>query len=129
MNVPRLPDRSDEIGTMARTFNIFTSNLDEVIASAQDPQQVELAESLYGALRKAGIDTLLDDRAERAGVKFKDADLIGFPVRVVIGGKALAKGVVEVSTRREKKAEGVPPAKVVEVVAATLAAGAKTLAG
>jgi prolyl-tRNA synthetase len=60
-------------------------------------------------------------------VKFKDADLIGFPVRVVVGAKALAKGVVEVSTRRDKKAEGISPEKVVEVVRTTLAAGARTL--
>ncbi len=79
------------------------------------------------ACTAAGVEVFWDDRDERPGVKFKDADLIGFPVRVVVGGKALAKGVVEVSTRREKKAEGVPPAKLLEVVKATLAAGAKTL--
>jgi prolyl-tRNA synthetase len=61
-------------------------------------------------------------------VKFKDADLIGFPVRVVVGGKGLAKGVVEVSTRRERNAQGIPPERVVEVVTKTLAAGARTLA-
>ena len=79
------------------------------------------------ACTAAGVEVFWDDRDERPGVKFKDADLIGFPLRVVVGGKALAKGVVEVSTRREKKAEGVPPAKLLEVVKATLAAGAKTL--
>src|SRR5262250_3446277 len=58
------------------------------------------ADALYEKLVAAGIDVFYDDRDERPGVKFKDADLVGFPVRVVVGGKALAKGVVEVSTRR-----------------------------
>ncbi|MCP9929837.1 proline--tRNA ligase [Cyanobium sp. AMD-g] len=56
-----------------------------VIASSQDPVQVALAEELYGQLLQAGIDVLLDDRPERAGVKFKDADLIGIPWRLVVG--------------------------------------------
>ncbi|MCP9899929.1 proline--tRNA ligase [Cyanobium sp. Cruz CV13-4-11] len=56
-----------------------------VIASSQDPVQVALAEELYSRLLKAGIDVLLDDRPERAGVKFKDADLIGIPWRLVVG--------------------------------------------
>ncbi len=56
-----------------------------VIASSQDPVQVALAEELYDRLLGAGIDVLLDDRPERAGVKFKDADLIGIPWRLVVG--------------------------------------------
>ncbi len=99
-----------------------------VLALQRDKEVLDAAEKLYADLSAAGVEVFFDDRDERPGVKFKDADLIGFPVRVVVGGKALAKGVVEVSTRREKKAEGVPPAKVVEVVKATLAAGARTLA-
>jgi prolyl-tRNA synthetase len=59
-----------------------------VIASSQDPVQVALAEELYGRLLQAGIDVLPDDRPERAGVKFKDADLIGIPWRVVVGRAA-----------------------------------------
>ena len=89
---------------------------------------IAAADRIYEELCAAGVEVFYDDRDERPGVKFKDADLIGFPVRVVVGAKALAKGVVEVSTRREKKAEGVPPAKVVEVVKKTLASGARTLA-
>ena len=99
-----------------------------LLSLQRDKEVLEAAAKLYADLSAAGVEVFWDDRDERPGVKFKDADLIGFPVRVVIGGKALAKGVVEVSTRREKKAEGVPPAKVVDVVKATLAAGAKTLA-
>ena len=99
-----------------------------LLSLQRDKEVLEAAEKLYAELADAGVEVFWDDRDERPGVKFKDADLVGFPVRVVIGGKALAKGVVEVSTRREKKAEGVAPDKVVEVVKATLAAGAKTLA-
>jgi prolyl-tRNA synthetase len=69
-----------------------------VSASAQDPLQVSLAEEIYGRLCSAGVDALLDDRDERAGVKFKDADLIGIPWRVVVG-RGAANGQVEVVCR------------------------------
>jgi len=69
-----------------------------VSASAQDPLQVSLAEEIYGRLLSAGVDALLDDRDERAGVKFKDADLIGIPWRVVVG-RGAANGQVEVVCR------------------------------
>ncbi len=65
----------------------------------------EAAERLYGELNAAGIDTLLDDRAERPGVKFKDADLIGVPYRVVIGPEKLKQGRVELFDRSDKKTE------------------------
>ena len=69
-----------------------------VIASLNEPVQVELAERLYGALQAAGVEVLLDDRDERAGVKFKDADLIGIPFRVVVG-RGAANGQVELVSR------------------------------
>jgi prolyl-tRNA synthetase len=93
----------------------------------RDANVVEAADRLYDALRAAGVDVLYDDRDERPGVKFKDADLIGFPVRVVVGGKGLARGVVELSTRREKAKHEIAPDAVVDVVVRTLAAGAKTV--
>jgi prolyl-tRNA synthetase len=61
------------------------------------------ADSLYEALRSAGMDVFYDDRDERPGVKFKDADLLGFPLRVNVGGRALKDGNVELVTRRDKK--------------------------
>jgi prolyl-tRNA synthetase len=72
-----------------------------VVANVQDATQLALGESLYGSLQSAGVDALLDDRSERAGVKFKDADLIGIPWRVVVGREAEAGRVevVERSTR------------------------------
>ncbi len=58
-----------------------------------------LAEKIYTELTARGVDVILDDRDERPGVKFKDADLVGFPIRVAIGEKGLAKGEVEVKPR------------------------------
>ena len=99
-----------------------------VVSLQRDAPVLEAADRLYEELKGAGVEVFYDDRDERPGVKFKDADLIGFPVRVVVGGKALAKGVVEVSTRREKAKQEIPPGRVVEVVKRTLEAGARTLA-
>jgi prolyl-tRNA synthetase len=78
------------------------------------------AESLYQGLRAAGIDTLLDDRRERAGFKFKDADLLGIPVRVTIGEKGLAEGNVEVRPRRTGETAAVPLGDAVAAVAKAL---------
>ncbi|MFM6409990.1 MAG: His/Gly/Thr/Pro-type tRNA ligase C-terminal domain-containing protein, partial [Microcystis sp.] len=68
--------------------------------------------SLYNELNQAGIETLLDDRGERAGVKFKDADLIGIPYRIVTG-KSLKSGKVELVERASKKASEVAINEVV----------------
>lgn len=75
-----------------------------VPVSASNEAQMALAEQIYEQLKAAGIETILDDRDERAGVKFKDADLLGIPHRVNVGRRA-AEGVVEYKQRREKAAE------------------------
>src|SRR5579859_627485 len=62
-------------------------------------EAMKLAEKIYAELTARGVDVILDDRDERPGVKFKDADLVGFPIRVAIGEKSLAKGEVEVKPR------------------------------
>jgi prolyl-tRNA synthetase len=77
-----------------------------------DPRQRETAASIYTACRDSGLDALLDDRDERPGVKFKDADLIGIPYRVTVG-KKLAQGNVEVVDRRTKKSTDVAITDVV----------------
>jgi prolyl-tRNA synthetase len=74
-----------------------------VVANVQDEVQMVLGEEIYNELRASGIDALLDDRGERAGVKFKDADLIGIPWRVVVG-RAAAEGNVELVQRSERDA-------------------------
>jgi prolyl-tRNA synthetase len=65
-----------------------------------DPAVKAATEAVIASLDKAGIDYLWDDRDERPGVKFKDADLLGFPWRITIGAKSVAKGGVEVRCRR-----------------------------
>ncbi|MFC1576137.1 proline--tRNA ligase [Candidatus Omnitrophota bacterium] len=65
----------------------------------------KLSEDLYAEMQKEGMDVIIDDRADRAGVKFKDADLIGFPIQVVIGEKNLKNGKVELKTRKDKSTQ------------------------
>ncbi len=73
-----------------------------------DPAVGEAVAALEKQLEASGVDVLVDDREERPGVKFKDADLIGFPFRVVVGAKALAKGCVELKRRASRESELVP---------------------
>ncbi|MGD0836666.1 MAG: proline--tRNA ligase [Polyangia bacterium] len=82
-----------------------------------DPQVSALAERLYLELEQAGIEVLFDDRDERPGVKFKDADLIGLPYRIAVGKKGLAEGVVEVKARRSPEVVKVEIGDVVRTVA------------
>ncbi len=63
------------------------------------------AEELYNTLQNAGFTVLFDDRDERAGVKFNDADLIGCPVRITVGEKNLKEGMVELKPRKEKESQ------------------------
>ncbi|WP_246163029.1 proline--tRNA ligase [Brasilonema sennae] len=85
------------------------------IPNINDAQQVEIAEKLYTQLNQAGVETLLDDRNERAGVKFKDADLIGIPYRIVTG-RAIANGKVEVVERKSRKSHEIAIADVVSTL-------------
>lgn len=78
-----------------------------VIPNVGDQAQVAAAEQLYAELNGVGIETLLDDRDERAGVKFKDADLIGIPYRIVTG-RSLQQGKVEVVQRATRQSEELP---------------------
>ena len=90
-----------------------------VIANVADAPQLELGEQLYGAFQAAGIDVLLDDRGERAGVKFKDADLLGIPWRVVVG-RGAADGQVELVQRASGERSDVPAAEVLSQLQAHL---------
>jgi prolyl-tRNA synthetase len=80
----------------------------------QDAAVRDAAERLYEGLREEGVEALLDDRDERAGVKFKDADLIGLPLRIAIGKKGLAEGKVEWKPRESKEVQLIPIGEVVE---------------
>jgi prolyl-tRNA synthetase len=86
-----------------------------VIPDVAKADQVAAGEKLYTELNQAGVETLLDDRNERAGVKFKDADLIGIPYRIVTG-KALKDGKVEVVKRATKESQELPIEDVVSTL-------------
>lgn len=79
-----------------------------------DPNILEVSEGLYAAFREAGVEVLFDDRDERPGKKFKDADLIGIPLRVTIGKKKLQEGKVELKLRDEKDHSAVLIEEVVQ---------------
>ena len=110
---------NDENGII---FPISIAPFEVIIVSVNqdDAEVVAAGEKIYNELKNKGIEVLLDDRDERAGVKFKDADLIGIPVRITIGKKALATGNVEIKLRTEPKPTLIPVdtavAKTVELV-------------
>jgi prolyl-tRNA synthetase len=93
-----------------------------VPVNAADSRSWETAQSLHDALEGAGVEVLLDDRDERPGVKFKDADLIGLPLRVTIG-KALAQGQVELMARRARRTTMVRVEEVVSRLRQIVTAG------
>ena len=96
-------------------FDVIVSSV-----KASDPEQSRVAGELYESLRGAGFAVLLDDRDERPGVKFKDADLIGIPFRVVPGPRALAKGCVELTERGAGPADEVPLGELLSRIEARL---------
>jgi prolyl-tRNA synthetase len=98
-------------------FNVVVT-----VTNMKDAALRETGEKLYKDLQRAGLETLLDDRDERAGVKFKDADLIGIPYRVTVGKKA-ADGVVELFDRATKTSEDVKLSDVVARVQSRALAG------
>lgn len=86
----------------------------------KDEHQFATAESIYRQLVKAGVEAVLDDRPERAGVKFKDADLVGYPLRITVGDKGLAAGQVELTTRQTGEMNMIPLDEVVDAVKSNL---------
>ena len=75
-----------------------------VVINPKEEQQLEVGNKLYNELNKIGIDTLIDDRTERAGVKFNDIDLIGIPIRITVG-KKVSDNLVEIKLRKEETSE------------------------
>jgi len=86
-----------------------------IVPVSTDEKQMEITEYLYNALKVNGIDVLMDDRRERAGVKFKDADLIGIPIRINVGRKA-KEGLVELKYRDRSEVEELRVVECVEKV-------------
>lgn len=92
-----------------------------ITPAAPDEPVMQAAATLYKALSDKGIEVLLDDRDLRAGVKFKDADLLGIPIRVTVGKKTLAEGKVEFKRRTDKEATLLPLDTAAEAVAQQVA--------
>lgn len=90
------------------------------VLDPQLPEAMDLARKLAAAAEAAGAEVLVDDRAERPGVKFKDADLIGIPLRLTIGGKGLKEGIIELKWRAQKDITKVPLAEAEARVAAAV---------
>ncbi len=103
----------------AAPFQVLVCLLDP-----DSPEAADLARRLGEAAEKAGADVLIDDRAERPGVKFKDADLVGIPLRLTVGGKGLKDGIFELKRRGSKDSERVPVAEAEARVAAAVRAAA-----
>jgi prolyl-tRNA synthetase len=83
-----------------------------VLTLGKEPELLQAAEQVVAQLDRAGVEVLYDDRDERAGVKFKDADLLGIPIRIAVGRKGLAEGKVEWKRRGTKEVELVPLGEV-----------------
>jgi len=95
--------------------NIAPYLVDVIIANIKDETQVSLGEKIYAELSDNGIETVLDDRNERAGFKFKDADLIGFPLKIVVG-KGAAEGIVEIKDRKTGESSEVKKEDVLQYI-------------
>ncbi len=85
-------------------IHIAPYEVDVICAVFKNEEQMKVAEDLYRKLKLLGIDALLDDRDERAGVKFKDADLVGVPVRITVG-KKISEGKIELKLRKDSDIE------------------------
>ena len=92
-----------------------------VALNPEDSAVAEAADGIYAQLRQARVDVLFDDRSESAGVKLNDADLLGFPVRLVVSPRNLREGVVEVKPRSSDSAAKIPPEDVLDYVRSLLA--------
>jgi len=90
--------------------------VDIILANTKDADCLEAAEKLYAALESSGVEVVLDDRDERAGVKFKDADLIGFPYHVIVGPKGLKEGKLELKSRKTGEREMLPLDRAAETI-------------
>jgi len=101
--------------TSAAPFDVYLMQL-----PGREMDTQAKAEELYASLQSAGISVLFDDRAERAGVKFNDADLIGLPLRVTVGEKNLKDGMVELKTRKSIENQLIPAAEITQTTQSLL---------
>ncbi len=98
-------EQNHDANGMALPFAIAPFEVEVLPVNASHGESMEIAGTVYEALKEKGVDAILDDRDERPGVKFKDCDLIGIPLRVTIGERALKEGNVEIKMRTRKEPE------------------------
>jgi prolyl-tRNA synthetase len=113
-------DRGHDVNGCILPAAIAPFEVEIVPINYESPEIAAEVNRIYGELSAAGLDVLLDDRDERAGVKFKDSDLLGIPLRIVVGDKGLKEGKVEFKRRTDPKATLVPTAEIVGLVSKTL---------
>jgi prolyl-tRNA synthetase family II len=111
----------DDAG-LAWPVTVAPAEVDVVLLTPKDTAARAAAETLYAELQAAGVDTFLDDRDERPGVKYRDAELTGIPCRVSVGSRDLAEGVVDFAIRATGEKERVPVAEAVRHVQQYLSA-------
>ena len=104
-------EQSHDADGIVWPWNVAPFQVLVCVLDPQLPEAMDLAKKVGAAAEKAGADVLIDDRVERPGVKFKDADLIGIPIRVTIGGKGLKEGVIELKHRIQKDVAKIPVAE------------------
>lgn len=104
-------DRGLTLPQPAAPFDVYLMHI-----SGKEMDTRAKAEEIYATLQDANISVLFDDRDERAGIKFNDADLIGCPVRVTVGEKGLKEGMVELKPRNEKENQPVPVENIIEKI-------------
>lgn len=97
--------------------SISPFDVEVIPLNVKDPKTIEVAEKLYRELSEKGVEVLMDDRDERAGVKFKDADLIGIPRQVILGEKNLKEGIAEI---KDRKTKGIVKVKIDDIIANTM---------
>lgn len=113
-------EQSHDADGMVWPVTVAPYEVEVLTVNEQHVESVRVAEALVRDLEEAGTEVLYDDRAERPGVKFKDADLLGLPIRVNVGERALSKGGVEVRVRRGGATSLVPVGQAVAAIRAQL---------
>ncbi|MFH1008665.1 MAG: proline--tRNA ligase [Candidatus Latescibacterota bacterium] len=108
-----IEQRADEDG-IVWPISIAPYHVHLLPVNVSDANTMKVAEALYEDLGGRGVEVLMDDREERAGVKFKDADLLGLPIRITIGARALAEGNVEIKPRNSPITQKVPQTEIME---------------
>ena len=114
-------EQSHDADGIVWPWNVAPFHVLICVLDPQLPEMMDLAKKLAAAAESAGAEVIIDDRAERPGVKFKDADLIGIPLRLTIGSKGLKDGIVEMKWRSQKDVTKVPLTEIEAKLAATVA--------